>query len=100
MLPHDFGDTLPIGSRCVYSYWHGYLKRAEWQATTAKLREAGGDLLECHTSGHIHVADWIQLIKSLHPRTIFPIHTNVPEKFRQHFDNVRVLADWQGVEIE
>ena len=99
MLPHDFGGTLPPHVRCLYSYWHGYIDRPDWQTTAAKLKEAGGDLVECHTSGHIHVADWIQLIQSLHPRTLFPIHTQVPEEFRKHFENVQVLEDGHGVEI-
>ena len=99
MLPYDFGGALPQQVRCLYSYWHGYLNRPDWQATAARLKEAGGDLVECHTSGHIHVADWIQLIQSLRPRTLFPIHTQVPEEFRRHFENVQLLEDGHGVEI-
>ena len=99
MLPHDFGGLPPPQVCCLYSYWHGYRDRPDWQSTAAKLKEAGGDLVECHTSGHIHRTDWIELIQSLHPRTLFPIHTEVPDEFRRHFGNVQVLEDGHGVEI-
>jgi ribonuclease J len=95
MTALDFGGNLPARVRCIYSYWQGYLKNPDWVQLRQRLTEVGGDLIPAHTSGHIYVADLCKLVRAVHARTVIPIHTFEPEKFRDYFANVRVLHDGQ-----
>lgn len=94
----DFGDILPGGARCLYSRWHGYLEQPEWETAKEKLTFVNGDLFEVHTSGHMLSADIVSLIKKMKPKTIIPVHTFEPERFKEHFDNVVQIED--GVEYD
>lgn len=93
MLESDFDGSLPNRSRCLYSRWTGYLLQPEWQMAKAKLEDAGGDLIEAHTSGHIFAQDIITLVNAIAPKLIVPIHTFDPQEFQAHFPNVQLLKD-------
>lgn len=98
MLGGDFADGLPPGSRCIYSYWHGYLKNPDWQQTQAFVTACGGGFFERHTSGHIHAADIVKFVGAINPRHVVPIHTTRPAEFRRHFPDAVLLEDgkvWQ-----
>lgn len=91
MLESDFGGSLPDGSRCLYSRWSGYLDRPDWQPVKAALASAKGDLIEAHTSGHIFYDDIFDLVGQIKAKTVIPIHTFEPDKFKAFGNNVRVL---------
>jgi len=93
MVNLDFGGRLPEKSRCLYSYWKGYLKNPDWVDLQERIRTAGGDFLHAHTSGHIFINDLIEFVKAIGPRCIVPIHTFEPQEFLRHFPNVRILND-------
>lgn len=93
MLGSDFGGTLPSGTRCLYSRWSGYLDRPDWQPVKEALENAGGDLIESHTSGHIFYDDIVDLVGQINPKAVIPIHTFDPEKFSQFSGKVCVLRD-------
>lgn len=93
MTEFDFGSVLPIGSRCLYSYWEGYLKKPDWIQLQDHLKKTGGDFIPAHTSGHIFVEDHLDLVRAINPKWVVPIHTFEPGGFRRHFANVELLND-------
>ena len=93
MLKGDFADELPAGVLALYSRWSGYLKQPDWKRTQELIQQAGGQLLEVHTSGHIFSADIERFITGIRPESIIPIHTFEPEQFEQAFPNTIMLTD-------
>lgn len=96
MLESDFGGILPVGTRCLYSRWTGYLDRPDWQPVRAALAEAAGDLIEVHTSGHIYYEDIRELVTRLNAKLVIPIHTFEPERFTPLHGAVRLLRDGEA----
>jgi ribonuclease J len=99
MTEMDFEGQLPEQSRCLYSYWKGYLAKPDWVELQQQLSEVNGDFIPAHVSGHIYVQDIIDFITAVCPQTVIPIHTFEPEEYKQHFSNVRVLQDGETFEI-
>ncbi len=99
MTALDFQGKLPHRSRCLYGYWKGYLVRPDWVGLQEELAQVEGDFIPAHTSGHIYIADLIAVVKAVAPGTVIPVHTFEPQAFRDHFDNVHLLADGQPVEV-
>jgi ribonuclease J len=98
MAELDFAGTLPP-ARCLYSFWHGYLAQPEWKGVQSQLKAAGGELIECHTSGHIFQDDILRFIEAVNPREVIPIHTNAPSAFARLMPRVRLVADGEAVEL-
>ncbi len=99
MLDGDFGGTLPPGVVCLHSRWEGYLEKPDAQPWLQALERAHGKLVQLHTSGHILPQDIVGFVNSLHPRTVIPVHTFVPEEFAATLSNVRVLRDGEQVDL-
>lgn len=99
MLELDFNGELPSQSRCLYSYWKGYLERADWRTLQQHLATVNGDFIPAHASGHIYIDDIIEFVNAIGPKTVVPIHTFEPDQFHQHFPNVRVLNDGEILDI-
>jgi ribonuclease J len=99
MVGHDFGGTLPQKAGCVYSFWNGYLNKAEWKEVRAKVAIAGGQFVEAHTSGHIVADHVVEFVRAIHPREVIPLHTFNPEFFEANFVNARILQDHQALEL-
>jgi ribonuclease J len=93
MLDLDFGGKLPENTMCLYSYWAGYLEKPEYRVLHAALDLAGGELSECHTSGHIFTDDLVKFVKAINPRQVVPVHTETPGKFKELFQNALLLSD-------
>ena len=93
MVEMDFGNVVPPGSHCIFSYWQGYLEKPDWTSCQQRLQDAGGMLTRAHASGHIYEDDLVGLVKELHPKTLIPIHTFEPTKFKEFYDQVVQLAD-------
>lgn len=100
MLESDFGGTLPDGIRCLYSRWTGYLDQPDWLPVRIALSAAKGDLIEVHTSGHIHSADIAELVRQIDAKLVIPVHTFEPERFQAIAANVRVLTDGETLELD
>mgnify|MGYP001558474077 CR=1 FL=1 len=94
-----FNGELPRNARCIYSYWHGYLKNPEWIDLKSKLAKAGGDFDECHTSGHIFADDIVKFVQAVNPTWVTPIHTANPGHFHSRFGNVLALEDGQAHDL-
>jgi ribonuclease J len=99
MLGPDFGGELPEKTCGLYSYWSGYLKKPDWLEAQAQFAKAGGEFIQCHTSGHIHAADIVSFVNALSPRFVIPIHTEKPAEFSRHFANSLLLQDGQAVDV-
>jgi len=93
MLRLDFGGVFPPLVKCLYSYWHGYLIRKEWGDFKAQLAAAGGQFVECHTSGHIFAEDIVKFVNEVNPKCVVPIHTQSPAEFQRRFTNAQILKD-------
>lgn len=91
----DFDKTVPTDAKCLYSYWDGYLKKPEWIEFIDRVKSAGGEFHECHTSGHIFADDIVEFVRAVNAKTVVPIHTFQPESFQSLFPNVRSLHDGQ-----
>ena len=100
MLDLDFGGELPEGSRCIYSYWKGYLDKPDWKELQEKLAVVGGDFVPAHASGHIYEDDLVDLVKRINPKRVIPIHTFEPQGFEKHFPNATPLRDGERSPIE
>jgi ribonuclease J len=93
MTDLDFAGRLPEGSRCIYSYWQGYLVKPDWKVLQEQLAAVGGDFIPAHASGHIYEDDLVDLVRSLNPKRVIPIHTFEPGGFLRHFPNATPLND-------
>ena len=52
------------------------------------------------TSGHAYQRDLKKIVDRMNPSMIVPIHTDFPEKFRDHFgDSVRIARDGQPIDL-
>jgi ribonuclease J len=99
MTELDFANVLPTNSRCLYSYWKGYLEKPDWVQLQESLSQVGGDFIPAHASGHIYVEDIVELVRGINPKQIVPIHTFEPTGFQQHFANVTLLDDGEPYRI-
>ncbi len=97
MLFRDLNSTVPAKTLGLYSMWHGYLERDDWQRTQRVISATGGQFIECHTSGHASVPDLVSLIRDLHPRRIVPIHTERPEALKELVPNVEIAQDGEPI---
>ena len=100
MVEMDFGGRLPAGTRCLYSYWQGYLGNDDWTRCQDHLRSVGGDLVRAHTSGHIYKEDLVMFVNGVNPCTVIPIHTFEPGGFNALFSNARCLRDGETYCVE
>ncbi|MCB4791075.1 MAG: MBL fold metallo-hydrolase [Elusimicrobia bacterium] len=83
------------GSQIIYSMWNGYLKPEHVEIWYHK----GINLEQVHTSGHAIVEDLQRFAKAVNPKTLIPIHTFEPEKYKQLFKNVILLKDGEEYTI-
>src|SRR4030067_2958171 len=88
------------GGTWIYSMWHGYLDQSETLRNLRKyLKENDVRIEELHTSGHATISELTDLANALSPKMIIPIHTFHPEKFKDHFSNVRVVDNGEELDI-
>ena len=77
------------GSTLIYSMWDGYLT----DKFKADCKSRGIMIKEIHTSGHAVLSDLKRFAEALNPKTLIPIHTFEPQKYKQFFKNVVLLKD-------
>lgn len=95
----DFDGRIPSKTLCLYSTWHGYSERPDWQEVQKALKEVDGKIIHVHTSGHALSADIVEFTRAINAETIIPIHSFEPETFNDHFDNVTISTDGETIEI-
>ena len=101
MFKDDFHGTFPPNAVWIYSYWEGYLDRpdSEYPALEASVKQAGGDFVACHTSGHIFAEDIEKFFKAVNPCHVVPIHTTGRSEFQKRFKNVLAVEDAENFGI-
>ena len=89
----------------IYSMWKGYLE--EEHADKALIDYIGGHPYESlHTSGHAYVETIAQLIETVDPKVIVPMHTERAEEFSSipefalYKDRVKVLHDGEPFHLD
>ena len=103
-LREEFLDKDGQG-QIIYSMWKGYLE--EEHADKDLLRFIGGHPYETlHTSGHAYVETIANLIKTVDPKWILPMHTERADEFAsipaftRWKDRVKVLHDGQTLDLD
>ena len=88
------------GATWIYSMWHGYFEQSESLRNLRNyLKEKDVRIEELHTSGHATISELIDLANALSPKMIIPIHTFYPQKFKDHFSNVRLVDNGEELDI-
>lgn len=91
---------IPKGSVLFYSMWSQYTLEPAFQRTQGFLDRHEIELKEMHTSGHAVLPDLKRFAQSIDPEVIIPIHTEYPERYREHFGNkVCCLRDGEAFEV-
>jgi len=65
-------------------------------ARTGKVLESERGL---HASGHIAGPDLLEIISTINPQFVIPVHTEKPEFFKQHIEPQRLLLPTKGIPI-
>lgn len=85
----------------IYSQWLGYLDGDETQYGASQLNCLRDDprinFIYAHTTGHALLEDLKRLAAALHPKMLVPVHTDYPEEFKDHFENVVMLEDGKSI---
>ena len=87
------------GAEAVWSMWPGYLEQPSGVALRDRLTERGIPLTIAHTSGHATVADLQRLVAAIRPERIVPIHTAMPERFKELFGGAELHADGEWWDV-
>lgn len=83
------------GAKIAYSMWDGYLTQ-EFKA----FCKCKGLVIEyIHASGHAIPDDLKIFAGSLKPKALIPIHTFHAEKYKELFNNVKLLEDGEVLEL-
>ena len=78
--------------------WSGYKDR--YADRFDALNKAGVRCVDLHTSGHADIPALKEFVAKTTPKTVVPIHTFHPERFKDLFDNAVLHADNEVFEIE
>lgn len=87
------------GACLVYSMWDGYLAEQKIGPFLSWLKERGIPMHKCHTSGHASVSDLQRLRTAFKGAVVCPVHTTDPMAFRHLFEDARVLADGEYLDL-
>jgi len=78
----------------IYSMWPGYFEKSQSLRKLRSYLESKNVRYEyLHTSGHAMLSDLKRLAEAMSPDMIIPIHSFHPDRFIDHFSNVRILKD-------
>lgn len=78
-------ERIPGKKQKYLSMWDGYVKEGTDAYNEDLAKSLGKDFNFMHTSGHLDMNSLREVFRLLHPKTIIPIHTDVPEKFAELF---------------
>jgi len=77
----------------ITSLWKEYEKRDENKPLIEWAKAKNYNLYYVHTSGHASLNELKEIVTTLKPKKIIPIHTEHKEKFKEHFSNTLVIED-------
>jgi len=81
------------GDHVIYSMWTGYLGEDRQKPFHESLQRLAIPMDVCHTSGHAAPPDLKRLVEAFRPRAVVPIHSEVPQRYLELYDNVTLRAD-------
>ena len=87
------------GALLVWSQWRGYLNDSKTEPLRAWRDRLGLPMVQVHTSGHATIETLRDLATALNPKRIVPIHTEQPEEFSRHYENVELQDDGEWWEV-
>ena len=76
-----------------------YMLKPAASAFIALMKSLGAEVPMLHTSGHSDVASIDQLIRSVDPSAIIPVHTERPDWFARYEDECQVIYDCSDFEV-
>lgn len=78
-------DLKPSNSMYIHSLSEPFNEEMEisYERMQNWLEYFGVNLIQCHCSGHICGQDMKELIGTINPKTLFPVHTEHPGMFRE-----------------
>jgi ribonuclease J len=79
--------------------WEGYLKDKSMERLLDFIKDDKMHMVNIHTSGHAAIATLKKMIDRISPKSIIPIHTFYPDRFKDLFNNVTTLRDGEKVTI-
>ena len=88
----------------IYSQWLGYLSYSNKdyygaEAMASYRNDPQVNFVYAHTSGHATVKDLKTYAAAMKPKMLVPIHTEVGDKYKELFNNVKIIDDDQMLEI-
>lgn len=89
--PKD-ADFIYSSSEHFYEGEENEEQREVWQTW---MRHFGITFHKAHCSGHASREDLVEMIRTINPEILIPVHTEVPEEFRKYHDHV-VLPQKEG----
>ena len=86
------GDCIN-GAGYVYSQWEGYWEQDSYSSLREWLMKHNIPKISIHTSGHACTSDLKKFTTALKPGKVVPIHTSMPERYPELFENVEFHND-------
>lgn len=85
----------------IYSMWDGYKKEKQTKSFIDSLLSKGMSEKEIHTSGHADLKGLKEMVNTVKPKNIVPIHTFEKDKYKDIFtdSNILLLNDKEIVSI-
>lgn len=83
----------------IYSQWDGYWESPSYSRLRDWLDKNRIRTMHIHTSGHASPGDLKRFARALNPRKLVPIHTFMPGRYSELFDNVEYFNDGEYREV-
>jgi ribonuclease J len=93
-------ETPLKGASLIYSMWKGYNKSYPTKGFLKICKNLGISEHYLHTSGHAYVDVLKDVIETINPKVIIPIHTESPDKFKELYDNTHVLGNGEVYRLD
>ncbi|MFI4912976.1 MAG: MBL fold metallo-hydrolase [Sedimentisphaeraceae bacterium JB056] len=87
------------GAAYIYSQWEGYWEQGSYDFVKKWLCRNSIPKYSVHTSGHASLENLKEMASAINPASLVPIHSFMPERYLELFDNVHVKQDneWWNV---
>ncbi len=87
------------GATIIHSMWEGYLRDRTMERLLEFAKEKKMSFLKIHTSGHASIETLMKVVSILRPKSVIPIHTFYPNKYKDLFPHVREAEDGVNIAI-
>jgi len=87
------------GASYIYSQWEGYWEQGAYDSVKEWLVRNSIQKHSVHTSGHASLIDLRKMVAAIKPSKLVPIHSFMPEKYSELFQNVQIQQDGKWWEV-